>query len=86
MNKSINMTLFLCALLFAGCSDDPINKVKGEFLSGCMQSAPKEMCLCAFNKLAQKYSLKELEGFSQGQGNIRQFYSSVAKAGVECRR
>jgi hypothetical protein len=44
------------------------------------------MCLCAFSKLAQKYSLKELEGFSQGQGNIRQFYSSVAKAGVECRR
>jgi len=85
MNKSINMTLFLCALLSAGCSDDPMKKVRGEFLAGCTQSAPTEMCRCAFNKLTQQYSIEELEGFSRGRGNVRRFYTSVAKAGVECR-
>ncbi|EKF74029.1 MULTISPECIES: hypothetical protein [Alcanivorax] len=85
MNQPISIALLVFSLLSSGCSDDPMNKVKGEFLAGCTQSAPTEMCRCAFNKLAQQYSIEELQGFSQGRGNVRRFYTSVAKAGVECR-
>ncbi|WP_421711074.1 hypothetical protein [Alcanivorax sp.] len=85
MRRPISTALLVLTLISAGCSDDPMGKVKAEFLAGCTQNAPTEMCRCAFNKLAQQYSTEELEGFSQGQGNVRRFYTSVAKAGVECR-
>lgn len=86
MRKPISTALLVLILASAGCSDDPMKKVRGEFLSGCTQNAPTDMCHCAFNKLSQQYSVEELEGFSQGRGDINRFYTSIAKAGVECRR
>jgi len=74
------------ATLLPACSDSPPNQARDEFMLGCTQNAPEDMCTCAYDKLAQQYSPQELEGFSKGKGDINRFYTSVAETAMACRR
>jgi len=72
--------------LLPACSDSQPNQARDEFMLGCTQNAPEDMCACAYDKLAQQYSPQELAGFSKGKGDINRFYTSVAEAAMACRR
>lgn len=73
------------ALALSGCSEDPLEEARGEFLSGCTRNAPLELCECAFGKLSQIYTPEELLGFEEGKGDLQAFYQHTVKVGLECR-
>lgn len=48
-------------LVMAGCSKDPYEKAKDEYISGCGSSGvPEELCECAFDKLTDVYSKEDI--------------------------
>lgn len=58
------------ALAAAGCSKDPYEKARDEYISGCESSGvPEELCDCAFGKLTEIYS-REAIVFSFNSGRM----------------
>ncbi|MGI0549924.1 hypothetical protein ACRCPE_04520 [Pseudomonas aeruginosa] len=62
--------LVLGLLVLAGCSDDK-SKLRGEFLSGCVQGgSPKPICICIYERLEKTYSTDQLKQIQTGRGPL----------------
>ena len=76
--------LVLGLLVLAGCSDDK-SKLRGQFLSGCVQGgSPKLVCTCVYDKLEKTYSTEQLKQIQAGRSplvsNFMQDSITYAKA------
>lgn len=61
MTRGALAVIIAMTALMAGCGNDPAKKVRGDFLSGCVQSgASRALCNCAFDELQEDYSIDEL--------------------------
>lgn len=55
------LLLAFCIVLLAGCSKEPFEEVKDQFVDGCASSgADADVCGCAFDKLAEKFPPREI--------------------------
>lgn len=78
MHFKLFTCLGLLSAVLVGCSSataKPRNKVpypaasKQAFINGCVQSAPKAKCECAFKKVQDKYTFEE---FKQAENQAQQ--------------
>lgn len=54
---------FLLFLTLSACSNEEDKmdaRIKGEFISGCMQNMPQPICECAYNKVLDHYGHKKM--------------------------
>lgn len=48
-------------IAMVGCSKDPYEQAKDEYISGCGGSGvPEELCECSFEKIAKIYSREDI--------------------------
>lgn len=73
------------SLLLAACGDENA-KLRGEFVSGCMQAGSrKSACECLFGKLEERYSPKELRALNQTLNPPPEFKQVAAQGVMACR-
>lgn len=73
------------ALLLGACGDEN-SKLRGEFVSGCVQGGSrKSACECLFAKLEEHYSPKELRALNQTRTPPQEFKQVVANGVMSCR-
>lgn len=75
------ITLLSCLLTLMGCTDEN-TKIRGEFLSGCIQGGGnRSVCSCTFDELEKKYNTNELNSMASSYsrppddmlGNVMRF-------------
>lgn len=61
-NMKTRLTLLLILVLTACSSEeDKMDaRIKGEFISGCLQNMPKPICECAYDKVVDHYGLGKM--------------------------
>lgn len=84
MKVALAITVTTLGLLLAGCSS-PEDKLRGEFVSGCMQGGgDRGICSCAFELLSEKYGVEELERMSRRSMPTQEFMEAAMMAGLQC--
>lgn len=92
MNTALLGTGMIVAALLAGCGSDPASEVRGEFLSGCVQSgASRALCTCAFDELEADHSIDELRTLNRpstdpNDPRLMDLVSATATAIMVCDR
>ncbi len=77
--------LLTTGLLISACGDEN-SKLRGEFVSGCVQGGSrKSACECLFGKLEEHYSPKELKALNQPLRPPHEFKEVVARGVMVCR-
>lgn len=78
--------LLFLIVLTAACGDEN-SKARGEFLAGCVHSGlPKSACACMFDKITEKYTVKELQAFDQQlKAPPEAFVQVTMQAAMACR-
>jgi len=81
------LVLVSAVLVMMGCSDENL-RIKGQFLSGCVQAgAPKSVCVCTFEKLEKKYSPAEMKAMNDLGGRpSEQFIRDMVASAQACRQ
>lgn len=84
MKAKIAVVLSLLAV--AGCSDEN-SKLRGQFISGCIQGGGnKPICACTFKKLEEKYSPDELKDLNTPyKAPPDDFMQDVVQFALACR-
>lgn len=73
------------SLLLAACGDENA-KLRGEFVSGCVQGGSRQSaCQCLFGKLEVHYSPKELRVLNQTMNPPPAFKQVIAQGVMGCR-
>lgn len=81
------MVLAAIGALFLGACGDENSKLRGEFVSGCVQGGSrKSACECLFGKLEEHYSPKELRALNQTRTPPQEFKQVVAQGVMACRQ
>jgi hypothetical protein len=61
-NLICGAVILAASFLLAACGNSEANKIRGEFIKGCMSTGQeKSLCSCAFGKLEEKYPTEELK-------------------------
>lgn len=56
------------SFILVGCGNSEMRAAKREFMSGCQQAVPSNICSCAFDKWSSTYTEDNFIRLSQGQG------------------
>lgn len=75
------------SILAAGCSDSDAQQAKQRFVAVCNQDSTltsDEMCACAFDKLAEEYSIEELERINAMQTPPQSFLDHLGRSVDAC--
>ncbi|MDI1302501.1 MAG: hypothetical protein PSX71_11390 [bacterium] len=66
MKKALIGAAFIAtSLLLVACGNSEANKLRGEFLKGCMSGGTdKSTCSCAYDKIEEKYSVEDVKRFN----------------------
>ncbi len=77
--------LGVCLFMAFACSD-PSSRIRGEFMSGCMQGgAPEEVCECSYARLSPKHSEEELEAVARGNRTVPEsLLDDVIESALAC--
>lgn len=67
----IRVAALAAALLLAACGNSEANKLRGEFLKGCMSGGTdKSTCSCAYDKIEEKYSVQDIKRFNANPDRV----------------
>lgn len=82
----IGLTIALASLVLAGCSDE-YTDIRGQFIYGCVQGGtPKSLCICTFEKLAEKYPAQALNELNTpGKTPPDSFMRDVMQFALACK-
>lgn len=84
MRLKLVAALFI-GLLLTGCSSEE-DKVRGEFLAGCVQGgSSKKMCRCMFDKMTDSLTDQEMVQMNRGGALTPQILDKTIRAGMACR-
>lgn len=85
MRPLVLLLLFTSLFILAGCADKN-SKIRGEFLSGCLQGGTsKSVCKCVFGKLKETYTDEEFTQLASTYRPDKRFLNTVKLFGEQCR-
>lgn len=78
--------LSVLTLVLMGCSS-PEDKMRGQFLSGCVQSGTdRAFCGCIYDQLEAEFGLEYMKRMNNSGAITQEFMEATFKAGVRCNR